>query len=401
MINGGHEFTGKPLAVFDLQAFYAACDSITQAGLDSLSVCSVFASVNPETELWIRQQATEKRLVRYVSVSNELGGTGIYHRENATLLNAALMPLAANVLQAYRAAFKDLGLSAKLFLTQNDGTLMEAEFAARYPALTISSGPTNSMRGAAYLSGEDNAMVVDVGGTTSDVGMLMNGFPRRSGIEVELGGVLTNFRMPDVLAIGLGGGSLVTEQGSKLGPASVGHDLMTKAICFAGNVLTATDIACAAGSMDFGQANLLVDLDTATLTAAMSTMFDMYSNVVDRMKTSPDSLPLIVVGGGSFLVPDNLPGITKIIRPEYADVANAVGAAIGKIGGEAEIVYSRANQERAAAHDQVRNQAIERAIAAGADKTTIEITEMDEIPISYLEDPVVRLRAKAAGEMQL
>ena len=401
MINGGHEFDGKPITSFDENAFNMACEELVLTGADSLSVCSMFSSVNPETELWIRQQATKKQLTPYLSLSSELGGIGIYQRENATMLNAALMPLAASTIQAFHSAFAELGLSAKLFISQNDGTLMEAEFATRYPVLTISSGPTNSMRGAAYLTGLADAMVVDVGGTTSDVGMLMNGFPRRSGIEVEIGGVLTNFRMPDVLAIGLGGGSHVEQQGNKLGPLSVGHELTTKARCFAGETLTATDIACAAGQIDFGRADLLTDIDTTVIDTAMATMFEMYTSVVDRMKTSPDPLPLIAVGGGSFLIPDDLPGITEVVRPDYADVANAVGAAIGKIGAEAEIVYSRGDQGRSSAHDEVRRQAIERIIAAGAEEATIEITEVDEIPISYLEDPIVRLRVKAVGEMKI
>lgn len=401
MVNGGHEFDGKPVAAFDETAFDSACDEMALTGLDSLSVCSMFSSVNPETELWIKRQVTEKRLAKYISLSCELGGIGIYQRENATLLNAALMPLAATTIQAFRSAFDALGLCAKLFISQNDGTLMEADFAARYPVLTISSGPTNSMRGAAHLTGLADAMVIDVGGTTSDVGMLMNGFPRRSGIEVEIGGVLTNFRMPDVLAIGLGGGSHVKELGKKLGPLSVGHELTTKARCFAGGILTATDIACAVGRIRFGSADLLADVDATVVETAMATIYNTYSGLVDRMKAGPDPLPLIAVGGGSFLIPDDLPGITEVIRPEHADVANAIGAAIGKIGAEAEIVYSRSGRGRAAAHDEVRTQSIERVVAAGADDASIEITEVDEIPISYLEDSIVRLRVKAVGEMKI
>ena len=75
--------------------------------------------------------------------------------------------------------------------------------------LTFASGPTNSMRGAAFLSGVSDAIVVDIGGTTSDVGVLHHGFPREAAVAVEIGGVRTNFRMPDVFSIGLGGGSLV------------------------------------------------------------------------------------------------------------------------------------------------------------------------------------------------
>ena len=396
MINGGHEFDGKPITAFDENAFNMACEELVLTGADSLSVCSMFSSVNPETELWIRQQATKRQLTHYVSLSSELGGIGIYQRENATLLNAALMPLAASTIQAFRSAFGELAICKTVY--QPERPLMEADFARAIRAHDF-SGPTNSMRGAAHLTGLADAMVIDVGGTTSDVGMLMNGFPRRSGIEVEIGGVLTNFRMPDVLAIGLGGGSHVEQQGNKLGPLSVGHELTKKAKCFAGETLTATDIACAGGQIDFGRADLLTDIDTTVIDTAMATMLEMYTSVVDRMKTSPDPLPLIAVGGGSFLIPDDLPGITEVVRPEYADVANAVGAAIGKIGAEAEIVYSRGDQGRSSAHDEVRRQAIERTIAAGAEEATIEITEVDEIPISYLEDPIVRLRVKAVGEM--
>ena len=81
---------------------------------------------------------------------------------------------------------------------------MDAEFAEKFPVLTFASGPTNSMRGAAFLSGVADAIVVDIGGTTSDVGSLHKGFPRQATVAVEVGGVRTNFRMPDVFSIGLG-----------------------------------------------------------------------------------------------------------------------------------------------------------------------------------------------------
>ena len=66
------------------------------------------------------------------------------------------------------------------------------------------------MRGAAYLSGLDDAMVVDVGGTTTDVGQIKSGFPREANSVVKIGGVRTLFRMPDLFSFGLGGGSHVS-----------------------------------------------------------------------------------------------------------------------------------------------------------------------------------------------
>ena len=81
-----------------------------------------------------------------------------------------------------------------------------------------------------------DAVVLDVGGTTSDIGVLVDGFPRESSLAVDVGGVRTNFRMPDIVSIGVGGGSLVREQpdGSvTVGPDSVGYRITQEALVLA------------------------------------------------------------------------------------------------------------------------------------------------------------------------
>ncbi|EMK1149988.1 hydantoinase/oxoprolinase family protein, partial [Listeria monocytogenes] len=80
---------------------------------------------------------------------------------------------------------------AEIYLCQNDGTLMSLNYARQFPILTIACGPTNSIRGASYLAGLKDAMVLDVGGTTSDIGVLTDGFPRESSLAVDVGGVRT------------------------------------------------------------------------------------------------------------------------------------------------------------------------------------------------------------------
>jgi len=85
---------------------------------------------------------------------------------------------------------------------------MSLDQALRYPVLTIGSGPANSVRGAAFLTGISDSLVADVGGTSTDLGVLTNGFPRESAQGVEIGGVRTNFRMPDLVTIALGGGTV-------------------------------------------------------------------------------------------------------------------------------------------------------------------------------------------------
>ena len=85
--------------------------------------------------------------------------------------------MSIRVVKSIRRALQQLQIEAPFFLSQNDGTLMTAGVAERYPVLTFASGPTNSMRGAAFLSGATDALVADIGGTTTDIGMLTNGFP--------------------------------------------------------------------------------------------------------------------------------------------------------------------------------------------------------------------------------
>lgn len=108
-----------------------------------------------------------------VSLSCDLGQFGLLPRENSTIINASLAGLSKRVVAAFRRALHELGLDVPLYISQNDGTLKQATDVENYPVLTFASGPTNSMRGAAPLAGIEDAMVVDIGGTTSDIGMLL------------------------------------------------------------------------------------------------------------------------------------------------------------------------------------------------------------------------------------
>ena len=89
-----------------------------------------------------------------ITLSHLIGRLGLLERENATIMNAALTGVSRKVVKSIRAALLELKITAPFYISQNDGTLMDAGAVEKYPILTILSGPTNSMRGAAYLSGE-------------------------------------------------------------------------------------------------------------------------------------------------------------------------------------------------------------------------------------------------------
>ncbi|MGL4290353.1 MAG: hydantoinase/oxoprolinase family protein, partial [Phreatobacter sp.] len=248
------------------------------------------------------------------------------------------------------------------------------------------------------LSGLADGIVVDVGGTTSDIGSLKGGFPREANAAVEIGGVRTLFRMPDLLSLGLGGGTEISADGLRIGPRSVGYRLLDKALACGGNTLTATDIAVADGRLDLGERRRLAHLTPAFVRAVSERMGQMISDGVDRMKTDASDVPLLAVGGGSFLIPDRVAGASAVVRVEHHAVANAVGAAIAQVSGEVDQIFSGVG--RAEAIGRAEAEAARRAIDAGADAGSLATIEVEDIPLSYLPGDARRVRVRMIGDIR-
>lgn len=401
IVGGGYEFDGREIAPIDESELRDIGRTLRDEGIATAAVSCVFSPLNDEQEARAAAILTEEHPDLVVTRSCDIGRVGILERENAAILNASLMTLAHQLVRSFQDALTQIGVDAPFFFTQNDGTLMNSGFAARFPVLTFSSGPTNSMRGAAFLTGLQRAMVVDVGGTTTDVGMLQRGFPREASSTVRIGGVRTNFRMPDVFSFGLGGGSIVNDSPVTIGPQSVGYEISERATIFGGETLTASDVAVAAGRAEFGESDRVAGLPSTLIDAACARVDTMIEEAVDRMKTTADLLPVVVVGGGSIVAPSQLAGASEVLKPEHFAVANAIGAAIAQVGGEADKVYSLADISREDAIVDIRREATVRAVEAGGLEDTVEIVDMDEIPIAYLPGNATRMRAKAVGEMKL
>ncbi|MBT8146265.1 MAG: hydantoinase/oxoprolinase family protein [Gammaproteobacteria bacterium] len=400
MIEGGHRFDGKPIKSLNDQEIDRVIVDIQHKGIEAIAIAAAFSPAEASHEKQIAQRIQAAMPRATITLSHEIGRLGLLERENAALLNSALRRLAERVVYSMQDALSERGITCPFFVSQNDGTLMSADYIARYPALTFSSGPTNSLRGAAILSGIEDAIVVDIGGTTSDVGVLAGGFPRESNSHIDVGGVRTNFRMPDIMAIGLGGGSEVINDGGVLGPRSVGHRLVSEGLVFAGNTLTATDIAVANGSCDVGDRSLVAGLDQELVERATRTMHSMIDNAVDRMRPSAEPVPVILVGGGSILVSRELQTASEVIRPEHAGVANAIGAAIAQVGGEVEQIINYSTLDRKQAIDTITDEARSRAIAAGAEVSSLRVLDMEETTMSYMDDDAVRLRIKVVGDLR-
>lgn len=403
LCHGGHEFDGRAIAPLDRDELRRAAAAIAAAGLCTAAISSVFSPINDELEREAGEILREAVPDIAISYSAEIGRLGLLERENATVINASLAELAVHITTAFRSALERMGIDAPVYLSQNDGTLMTVEYVERYPVATFASGPTNSMRGAALLSGESDCAVVDIGGTTADVGMLVGGFPREAKATVEIGGVRTNFRMPDVLPLGIGGGSIVAWQDvPEVGPQSVGYELTTRARVFGGDVLTATDLAVAAGWAQIGDPRAVSELDPGRVDAALQRITARIAEAVDRMKVASGDVPVVMVGGGSILVGDDVPGASRVVRPDHFAVANAIGAAIAQVGGEIDQMFSIGpNLSREQALERAREQAAERARAAGATPDSIRIVDVEELALAYVPGNAVRIKVKAVGDLDM
>jgi N-methylhydantoinase A/oxoprolinase/acetone carboxylase beta subunit len=206
IVDGGVEMTGEPIVPLDEDAVRRFLDGVAEQA-EGVAISGVFSPVLSDQEYRVEELVREVLGDIPVSLSHEIGSLGLLERENACVLNAALVAVAERVTAGLGDAMTANGISAEAYIAQNDGTLMSLDYVRRYPILTIGSGPTNSMRGASYLTGATDALVVDVGGTSTDIGILSSGFPRESSTAVEIGGVRTNFRMPDLVSLAIGGGT--------------------------------------------------------------------------------------------------------------------------------------------------------------------------------------------------
>jgi hypothetical protein len=170
-------------------------------------------------------------------------------------------------------------------------------------------------------------------------------------------------------------------------------------LIFGGRTLTASDVAVALGRTAFGDPARVVHLDAELLRRADATVHARLEDAIDRVKLARGDVPAVVVGGGSVLVGKSLRGVHPLQRPEHAQIANAIGAAMAQVGGEVDQVFDLSRLSRDEAVHQARSTAIARAVAAGAAPEGVEVVEFEELPLAYLRGNAIRIRAKAVGEL--
>jgi N-methylhydantoinase A/oxoprolinase/acetone carboxylase beta subunit len=184
----------------------------------------------------------------------------------------------------------------------------------------------------------------------------------------------------------------------RVGPESVGYRIDREGLLFGGSTPTLTDAAALAGSPVAGRRlPVLPGATSRALENALATVAERLDEAVERLSLGRVDIPLVVVGGGGFLVPDRLPSAGEILRPDHGGVANAVGAAISLAGGRAD--HMSPMEEREDAIAQASEAAIAKAIQAGADPLEVSVVEILETHVPYTARPTVNVSVKAAGPL--
>ncbi len=397
-IGGGYECDGSAITSVCPDEAREAIQYLLDCGAESIAIVGTFSPQNAAQERQIGALVSEIAPEHFpITLSHEIGGVGFIERENSAILNGALKKVIAQGFKGLEKVCREQHLECPLFITQNNGTIIDLQTALRCPILTISAGPTNSFIGASRLSGLTDLIVVDIGGTSTDIGLIKNGFPRRSLNTSQIGGVKLNFPMPDVFSLALGGGShlSISENQITIGPKSVGKDIAIRAICFGGSIFTFTDAAVACGKVIPGTLPHAIPCSAEDSRRILLQALEKIHEGIQILEGEKGKLPVLLVGGGALLFPPEMLG-ERYIVPEYAPVANAYGAALSGISGVVDRIVSLTQREEVL--HALQQEALQEAIRKGADPEDTKIADMQIIPYHYVPNNIARIVLTAAGK---
>ncbi len=397
IVDGGYEYDGKVIKPINREQII---EIVNTSSIQNYAISGVFSPLDKMQELEVREIILELEPEANISLSHEIGSLSLLERENATILNSSLQNVIKLVTNGFENALIENGITnAVPYICQNDGTIMNLDFATKHPILTISSGPTNSIRGGGYLLGCKDALIVDIGGTTTDIGAITKGLARESQGTTQIGGVESNFRMPDMISVGLGGGTIVEINGDtiKVGPESVGYQIVNKAQCFGGETLTLSDVAKRLGRTKLGTCEPQISYELALKIDKI--VNEMIVDAAMQMKIDANSVDIILVGGGVPIINPDYFQDDNIKLPENSEVANAIGASIAQTSGSYEVLVAMKGKDKEQVVKQIIDGAKQMAINSGADANSIEVVEVLKTPLAYHPEEAYVINTKVIGDL--
>ncbi len=209
MVNGGHNVFGEEKAPLDARSLEEKLEAFLK-DLEAVAVAGFFSVRNPDHENKVAQIIRDRYDVPVVRGHRLSMRLDAVKRATTALWNARLIPLTSNLIKATKRVLTQNGINVPLMVVRGDGTLMSAQTALDRPVETLLSGPAASILGAKHLSGLSDALIVDMGGTTTDIAVLAGGKVAIDPQGAKVGKWRTHVEAARVRTIGLGGDSLIS-----------------------------------------------------------------------------------------------------------------------------------------------------------------------------------------------
>ena len=219
-IKGGHNLSGKEKDALDEQSARDFMRSV-KGKIDGLAITSYLSVRNPSHENRLAEIAKEELDVPIVCGHQLSSSLGFNERTVTCVMNARLIPIIKDLMTSVKKVMEDVGINAPLMIVKGDGSIMGESVALERPIETILSGPAASLIGAKTLTGAMDAIVMDMGGTTTDIGILRNGTPRLEKEGAVIGGRRTRVLAAEIATSGIGGDSRILVNGGELSLASL------------------------------------------------------------------------------------------------------------------------------------------------------------------------------------
>lgn len=363
-LKGAMDYRGREIQPLDEAEIRKTVGLIRELGFSRAAVVSKFGQRNPSHELRIEEIFREIYPDCKLELGHKVSGKLNFPRRTATaMLASATRESYQEFVEKIRKALEKRNIRAPVYILKADGGTLPVEKSIEFPVETIFSGPAASTIGALALTPEgETSVVADIGGTTTDLALILSGKPLLASKGAKLGGFLTHVRAFAVRSIAVGGDSVVRVTNSNSGTKliTVGPDRAGPAYCMGGEETTPTDALKVLGFIEIGNperareaikataaslgkseietASLIVDKATQMIAEAVNEMFLEWEQepayriweVLQEKKARPENV--VGIGGGARgLVAEIAKKLdAKPVIPEYAEVGNAIGAAVAR-----------------------------------------------------------------------
>lgn len=422
VVSGSIDHRGRRIEPVDQEEIAEVGKKLEAEGVQHVGIVGKFSARNPSHELEIR------RILRNYFESTFLGhrisgNLNFPRRIATTFLNAAVYPVHKKFFTAVRRSLEQQGLKIPIHILKADGGTMSLESSIEFPGQTILSGPAASIMGAtAFAPADEDVIVLDIGGTTTDMSILVNGVPLLDPFGIELGGYKTLIRSLKNRSIGIGGDSLVCVQDGQL---TIGPERHGFAMGYGGSKPTPTDalivlgqiqdadkekassgLAPIAGELGLSveeAASLIFEQATQAILTEIAAMIDEVNSkpvyTVHELREGYQVKPktIMVLGGPAPYFAEQLSRMSDFSAmtvPRWK-VANAIGAAFARTTCEVTLFADTSRGiitapeekfKRDIQRDFTKEQAIEKAIDLLKQKAIEKGADADDFVPEVLED---------------